>query len=45
MITTIGCMYATGVRSEEADRMFLAMARRSCAAIRDLDTLDAVAAT
>ena len=44
MITTIGCMYATGGRSEEADRMFLAMARRSCAAIRDLDALDAVAA-
>ncbi len=44
MITTIGCMYATAERSEQADRMFLAMARRSCAAIRDLDALDAVAA-
>ena len=44
LITTIGCMYATAERSEEADRMFLAMARRSCAAIRDLDALDAVAA-
>jgi hypothetical protein len=44
MITTIRCMYATVERTEEADRMFLAMARRSCAAIRDLDALDAVAA-
>lgn len=44
MITTIGCMYATAERSEGADRMFLSMARRSCAAIRDLDALDAVAA-
>ena len=45
MITTIGCMYATAEPSVDTDRMFLAMARRSCAAIRDLDTLDAVAAT
>jgi len=44
MITTIGCMYATAERSEAADRMFLAMARRSCTAIRDLDALGAVAA-
>ncbi len=40
MITTIGCMYATAERSREADAMFLAMARRCCAAIRDLDSLD-----
>ena len=44
LITTIGCMYATAERTEDADHMFLAMARRSCAAIRDLDALDAVAA-
>jgi hypothetical protein len=30
-------MYATAVRSERADGMFLAMATRSAAAIRDLD--------
>ncbi len=40
MITTIGAIYATRERSEAADTMFLAMARRSCAAIRDLGTLD-----
>ena len=39
MITTMGCAFATGDRSAEADAMFLAMARRSCAAIRDLETL------
>lgn len=37
MITVLGCMYATAGRSERADRMFLAMATRSAAAIRDLD--------
>jgi Ecdysteroid kinase-like family len=39
MITTMGCAFATGDRSAGADEMFLAMATRSCAAIRDLDTL------
>ena len=39
MIICIGCIYATGTRSENSDAMFLAMARRSCAAIRDLGTL------
>ncbi len=39
MITTIGCMNATGERTAESDAMFLAMANRSCVAIRDLDTL------
>jgi aminoglycoside phosphotransferase len=39
MITTMGCAFATGDRSAAADAMFLAMATRSCAAIRDLDTL------
>ena len=42
MITVIGCMYATAERSVVADRMFLAMIHRSCAAIQDLDSLGAV---
>ena len=40
MITVLGCMYATAERSERADGMFLAMITRSCAAIRDLRSLD-----
>jgi hypothetical protein len=40
MITVLGCMYATAVRSDAADRMFLAMATRSAAAIRDLDPFE-----
>jgi hypothetical protein len=40
MITVLGCMYATAERSDRSDGMFLAMARRSCAAIRDLGSLD-----
>jgi hypothetical protein len=40
MITTIGAIYATRERSEASDAMFLAMATRSCAAIRDLGTLE-----
>jgi hypothetical protein len=40
MITVLGCMFATAERSDRADRMFLAMATRSCAAIRDLGSLD-----
>ena len=40
MITTIGCIYAPRERSDASDAMFLAMAKRSCAAIRDLGTLD-----
>jgi Ecdysteroid kinase-like family len=39
MITTIGAAFATSERSVEADEMFLAMARRSCSAVRDLDSL------
>ena len=31
--------YAYGTRTERGDRMFAAMVRRACAAIRDLDTL------
>jgi hypothetical protein len=40
MIGVIGCVYASGERSERSDAMFLAIARRSCAAIRDLGSLD-----
>jgi hypothetical protein len=40
MITTIGAAYATAERTERADAMFIAMATRSCAAIRDLASLD-----
>jgi len=40
MILAIGCAYATGERSAQSDAMFISMAKRSCAAIRDLETLD-----
>jgi hypothetical protein len=40
MITMIGYLYATGEQTIESDRMFFAMARRSCAAIRDMRTLE-----
>jgi phosphotransferase family enzyme len=40
MVTVSGCMYASGERSQQSDAMFLAMARRSCAAIRDLRSLE-----
>jgi aminoglycoside phosphotransferase (APT) family kinase protein len=39
MVTVIGCMYASGERSHGSDAIFLAMAHRSCAAIRDLRSL------
>jgi hypothetical protein len=39
MITMIGAAYATAGISAASDAMFLAMARRSCAAIRDLGSL------
>ncbi len=42
MIAVIGCIYATGERTAASDEMFLAMVRRSCAAIRDLGTLDLI---
>jgi hypothetical protein len=42
MITILGCLYATAERSERADGMFLAMATRSCAALRDLGSFDLV---
>jgi Phosphotransferase enzyme family len=44
LITVLGCIYATAAPSDEADGMFLAMATRSCAAIRDLETLEALEA-
>jgi hypothetical protein len=40
LITVLGAVYATAERSEGADQMFLAMTTRSCAAIRDLRTLE-----
>ena len=39
MVAILGCMYASGERTERADEMFLAMTRRACAAIGDLDSL------
>jgi hypothetical protein len=41
-ITVLGCEYATAVRTPQADDMFHAMATRSCAAIRDLRSFDAL---
>jgi Ecdysteroid kinase-like family len=38
MITMIGAAYATAERSASADTMFLAMATRAAAALRDLDS-------
>jgi hypothetical protein len=38
MITMIGAAYATAERSSSADAMFLAMATRAAAALRDLDS-------
>ncbi len=43
LITVLGSEYATAARTPAADEMFLAMARRSCAAVRDLGSLDLVA--
>ena len=39
LITVLGSEFATITRTPSADAMFLAMARRSCVAIRDLGTL------
>jgi len=42
-ITVLGCIYgATAERSPEADQMFMSMATRSCAAIRELESLSLV---
>jgi aminoglycoside/choline kinase family phosphotransferase len=40
LITVLGAVYATAVRSDAADGMFLAMASRSCAALRDHGVLE-----
>lgn len=40
LVATFGCAY--GTRTERGDRMFAAMVARTCAAIRDLDTLSLV---
>ena len=42
LITIVGAAY--GERTDRGDEMFLAMAARSCQAIRDLGTIDLVAA-
>jgi hypothetical protein len=42
MIAVIGCIYAGTQRTKKSDAMFIAMARRSCAAVRDLGSLDLV---
>jgi Phosphotransferase enzyme family len=43
MVTVLGCIYAdTGERNARSDAMFVSMATRSIAAIRDLSTLDLV---
>lgn len=41
-IAVIGCIYASSERTAGSDGMFLAMVRRSCAAIRDLASLELV---
>lgn len=43
LVSVFGCAY--GTRTERGDRMFAAMVARSCTAIRDLGTLEAVTAT
>ena len=42
LTTVIGCIYATGARSDTSDVMFVTMVRRSCAAIRDLDSINSI---
>jgi hypothetical protein len=42
LFTVIGCIYAGTKRTERSDAMFIAMARRSCSAVRDLGSLDLV---
>ena len=42
-ITVLGCVYgATAERTQAGDEMFISMATRSCAAIRELDSLSLV---
>jgi hypothetical protein len=40
LVAVLGCVY--GTRTDRGDAMFAAMVRRSCAAIRDLETLTLV---
>jgi len=40
LITMLGAVFATAERTDAADRMFITMARRSCAAVRELGSLD-----
>jgi aminoglycoside phosphotransferase (APT) family kinase protein len=40
MITVIGSFTSSGLRDAQADAMFLSMARRSCAAVRDHQSID-----
>lgn len=42
MVIVLGCMYASGERSGDSDAMFLTMVGRSCAAIRELRSIDLV---
>ncbi len=42
LITVLGAIHATAGRSDNGDRMFIAMATRTCAAIRDLRSLELV---
>jgi Ser/Thr protein kinase RdoA (MazF antagonist) len=42
MITVIGSFTSVGPRSPAADEMFLSMARRSCAAVRDQQSIEFV---
>lgn len=44
LITVLGAVLAPTEHTDSADRMFLSMIQGACAAIRDLDTLDLVAA-
>jgi hypothetical protein len=40
MVSVMGYRYAVAARTEKSDAMFLAMARRSCTAVRELRSLD-----
>lgn len=42
MMTMIGCIYAGAERTKRSDAMFITMARRSCAAVRDLGSLELI---
>ena len=42
MITVIGSLTSVGSRGPLADEMFLSMARRSCAAVRDHQSIEVV---